>query len=50
MDGRDGANGEADGERIGDLTGMGPAIVALQVEDLAEVGAQLAAYHTHFPT
>jgi SRSO17 transposase len=31
-----------------DLTGTGPAIVALRPEDLATVGEELAAYHAHF--
>src|SRR5262245_8021182 len=38
----------AHGERIGDLTTTGPAIVALRPEDLADVGEDLAAYHAHF--
>src|SRR5260221_9284 len=38
----------ADGERIGDLTTTGPAIVALRPEDLADVGEELAAYHARF--
>src|SRR5262245_23103405 len=38
----------ADGERDAELTTTGPAIVALRAEDLADVGAELAAYHAHF--
>ena len=39
-----------DGAIAGDLTGAGPvpAIVTLTPEDLADVGAELAAYHAHF--
>src|SRR5215467_9159120 len=37
-----------DGERIGDLTTTGPAIVDVRAEDLADVGEELAAYHAHF--
>jgi SRSO17 transposase len=38
----------ADAGRAVDLTTAGPAIVALRPEDLADVGAELAAYHAHF--
>jgi SRSO17 transposase len=38
----------ADDGRTVDLTTAGPAIVALCPEDLADVGAELAAYHAHF--
>jgi SRSO17 transposase len=38
----------ADGEIAGDLTSAGPAVVTLTPADLADVGAELAAYHTHF--
>jgi SRSO17 transposase len=31
-----------------DLTTTGPALVSVRSEDLAEVGAELAAYHAHF--
>jgi SRSO17 transposase len=38
----------ADGMPVADLTALGPAIVALRPEDLADVGEKLAAYHAHF--
>jgi SRSO17 transposase len=38
----------ADAGRAVDLTTAGPAIVALRPEDLADLGAELAAYHAHF--
>ena len=31
-----------------DLTTAGPAVVDLRPEDLADLGAELAAYHAHF--
>jgi hypothetical protein len=36
-----------DGVPVADLTTTEPAIVALRPEDLATVGAELAAYHAH---
>ena len=38
----------AEGVPVADLTTLGPAIVALRPEDLADVGEELAAYHAHF--
>ncbi len=38
----------ADGEIAGDLTRVGPAVVTLSPADLADVGAELAAYHARF--
>ena len=38
----------AEGVPVADLTALGPAIVALRPEDLADVGEELAAYHAHF--
>lgn len=32
----------------GDQAEAGPALVALTAADLADVGAELAAYHAHF--
>jgi SRSO17 transposase len=38
----------ADGVPVADLTTLGPAIVTLRPEDLADVGEDLAAYQAHF--
>jgi SRSO17 transposase len=38
----------AEGVAVADLTALGPAIVALRPEDLADVGEELAAYQAHF--
>jgi SRSO17 transposase len=38
----------ADGVPVADLTALGPAVVALRPEDLADVGEELAAYQAHF--
>jgi SRSO17 transposase len=38
----------ADDAIAGDLTSAGPAVVTLTLEDLADVGAELAAYHERF--
>jgi SRSO17 transposase len=38
----------ADGVPVADLTALGPAIVTLRPEDLADVGKELAAYQAHF--
>jgi SRSO17 transposase len=38
----------ADGEIAGDLTHVGPTVVTLTPADLADVGAELAAYHARF--
>ncbi len=35
-------------QAVGDLTDTGPALVALTAADLADVGAELAAYHAQF--
>jgi hypothetical protein len=38
----------AEGVPVADLTALGPAIVALRPQDLADVGEDLAAYQAHF--
>jgi len=38
----------ADGVPVADLTVLGPAVVALRPEDLADVGEELATYHARF--